>query len=181
MYVKDIKPPWAEHPTRRAIALLRERYADDDELLSAFTMLTPVACGYGETAEAMAGADELVRRTQARYGNGNDNLNVDEANLNRGQLLMRSGRPAEGLAAMQQALVGFQRHVGEKNPDVVIAHLLLATAYLTLGRAEESQREFDLGRSAIERDHADDKRLAGELEGIRIDLDKIRAGKALHC
>ena len=53
--------------------------------------------------------------------------------------------------------------------------------YLTLGRADESQREFDLGRGAIERDHADDKRLAGELEGIRIDLDKIRAGKALHC
>ena len=179
MYVKDIKPPWAEHPTRRAIALLRERYADDDELLSAFTMLTPVACGYGETAEAMAGADEQVRRTQARYGN--DNLYVDEANLSRGQLLVRGGRPVEGLAAMQQALVGFQRHVGEKNPDVVIAHLLLATAYLTLGRAEEWQREFDLGRSAIERDHADDKRLAGELEGIRIDLGKIRAGKALHC
>ena len=64
MYMKDIKPPWAEHPTRRAIALLRERYANDDELLSAFTMLTPVACGYGETAEAMAGADELVRRTR---------------------------------------------------------------------------------------------------------------------
>ena len=67
-------------------------------------------------------------------------------------------------------------------PDAcIMPSLVLATAYLTLGRTEESQREFDLGRSAIERDHADDKRLAGELEGIRIDLDKIRAGKALHC
>ncbi len=179
MYSKEIKPPWDEHPLLRAIALLRDRYADNDELLSAYAMLTPIACSYGKAAEAMQGADELLRYTQLRHGD--DNLYVDEARLNRGQLLIREGRPADGLAALQQALLGLQRHVGEKNPDVVVAHFMLSTAYLSLGRADESQREFDLGLHAIERDHSDDKRLGAELASFRADLDKIRTGKGLHC
>jgi tetratricopeptide (TPR) repeat protein len=177
--VTGARPPWADHPLRRATALLRTHYSDDDELLAALAMLPGVACRYGESEEAMAAAEELYRRTLARYGA--DNLYVDEANMTRGQLLLKGGHAVEALPALQQALEGMRRHVGEKSPNVVVAHLDVAEALLALGRADDSQREFETARSAIERDHADDKRLPKVLDDARTSLERIRAGHPPTC
>jgi serine/threonine-protein kinase len=103
--VRGERPPWTAYPLQRAVKLLRARYAGEDELLVALSMVPSVACRYGQTAEAMAAADELYRRTVARRGP--DNLYVDEANLARGQLLALGGKPQDALVALQQALAGF--------------------------------------------------------------------------
>jgi len=179
MFVKGVKPPWAEHPFRQAVVLLRERYPGEEELVSTLATLPAIACSYGLADEAIAAADELRHRSVALFGD--DNLHVDQANLARGQLMVRTGRPAEAVASMQLALAGFARHLGESSPDTVQARLQLAKAYLALGRADDSQREFDAGRAAIERDHADDKQMAENLAEVRADLDKIRRGKGLSC
>ena len=173
------RPPWAEHPLRLAIELLRARYADDDELLSALASLSSVACSYGEAGEAMAAAEELHRRTLVRYGD--DNLFVDEGDEMRGQLMALNGRAAESLPVLERALEGFRRHVGEKSPNTVQAHIGLARAYQAAGRADDSQRAYEAARQAIERDHAGDKRLAQQIASTRADIDKLRAGQTLSC
>jgi tetratricopeptide (TPR) repeat protein len=177
--ITQARPPWAEHPLRLAIELLRARYADDDELLSALASLPSLACDYGEAGEAMAGADELHRRTLARYGD--DNLFVDEADEMRGQLMALNGRAADALPVLERALEGFRRHVGAKSPNLVQAQLGLATAYQAAGRADASQRAYEAARQAIEHDHADDKRLAQQIASTREDIDKLRSGQTLRC
>ena len=174
-----VKPPWHEHPLRRAAELLRTRYPDDDELLAALATLPSVACRYGEPEEAMAGAEELHRRTLARYGA--DNLYVDEANQLRGDLLVLGGRPVDAIPALEQALAGYRTHVGEKSPNVVVAQMVLAKAYLAAGRGDDSQRVFESAQQAIARDHAGDKRLAAVSASVKEDFGQIRAGKTLHC
>ena len=177
--ITEAKPPWAEHPLRLAVELLRTRYADDDELLSALASLPSLACHYGEADEAMAAAEELHRRTLARYGD--DNLFVDEADEMRGQLMALNGRAPEALPVLERALEGFRRHVGAKSPNMVQAQLGLATAYQAAGRAGASQRAYEAARQAIEHDHADDKRLAQQIAGTREDIDKLRSGQTLRC
>ena len=179
LFVKGVQPPWAEHPMRRAVALMRERYADGDTLVSALATLPALACSYGLAAEAIEAAEELHRRSLAIYGD--DNFHIDQANLARAQLLTRSGRAAEALAPMQLAVAGFERHFGAANADAVQAHLQLAKVYLALGRNDDSQREFEVGRRAVERDHADDKQMAENLAAVRADLDKMRRGESLSC
>ena len=175
----DAKPPWVDHPLRLAIALLRERYPDDDELLSALASLPAMACGYGEAAEAMAGADELYHRTLVRYGD--DNLFVDEANEMRGQLLVLGGRPVDAVPALEQALAGFRRHVGEKSPNVVVAQGALAKGYMAAGRTAEAERAFVAAQQSMERHHAGDKRVAAQIADFADELARIRAGKSRHC
>ena len=177
--VTQAKPPWAEHPLRLSIELLRSRHADDDELLSALASLPALACHYGEAVEAMAAADELHRLTLARYGD--DNLFVDEAGEMRGQLMALNDRAAEALPVLERALEGFRRHVGEKSPNIVQAQLGLAAAYQAAGQADASQRAYEAARQSIERDHADDKRLAQQIASTREDIDKLRAGQTLRC
>jgi tetratricopeptide (TPR) repeat protein len=177
--LSDARPPLAQHPLVRAVELLRARHADNDELLVALMMLPAVTCRYGEPELAMSAAEELYQRTLARYGP--DTLYADGANLTRGQLLAMGGRAADALPALQQALEGMRRHVGDKSPNVILIRFDLAEAYLRLGRADESQRELDLGREALQRDHPGDQRLAQVLENAQSHLATIRAGKPLSC
>jgi serine/threonine-protein kinase len=174
-----VKPAWAEHPIRRATELLRARYAGDDELLSALAMLPGIACSYGQTQEALAGADELYTRTLARYGG--DNLYVDEANMIRGQLMLLGDRAADAVAPMEQALAGFRRHVGDKSPNVAVAEADLAKAYLAAGRGDDSRRIWAVAEQTVRADHADDRRLAVILAEANAELDDIRSGKPHHC
>jgi eukaryotic-like serine/threonine-protein kinase len=175
----DGTPPWAEHPLRRAAELLRKHHPDDDELLATLAMLPGVACSYGLSHEAMAGVEELQRRTLARYGD--DNLYIDEANELRAQLLSLSGRYAEAVPVQLQALAGFRRHVGEKSPNTVLGQLELAEAYLGSGQADASQSAYAAALAAIERDHPDNKRLAEQSAATRDKLEKMRAGTAPRC
>ena len=175
----DVEPPWAEHPLRRATELLRARYPDDDELLAALATLPSVACQNGQTSEALAAVEELQRRTLKRYGD--DNLYVDEANLMRGRLLVRSGHFPEAVPMFQQALQGFRRHVGEKSPNTVLAQLDLAQAYQGSGQPEQAQRAFAAAEQAIASDHSDEKRLKAQADHTRARLEDLRKGKQFHC
>ncbi len=132
--------------------MLRERYAGDDELLEALVSLPSEACRYGKADEAIASADELYRRTVARYGS--DNFVVDTASLLHGQLLLAGGRAADAVPALEQALAGFRRHVGEKNQNTVLAQLDLSEAYWAAGRKDDSARSFASAEQAAARDHA---------------------------
>ena len=172
------KPPWHQHPLRRAAELLRERYPDDGELLATLVSLPSEACRYGETGEAIASADELYRRTLARYGA--DNLFVDTAILLRGQLLLAGEHAGDAVPVLRQALEGFRRHVGEKNQNTLLAQLELSEAYWLVGRADESQRAFAAVEQAMARDHVGDKWVERMVAKTRQNLAKLQAGEALH-
>jgi len=172
------KPPWHQHPLRRAAELLRKRYPEDGELLATLVNLPSEACRYGETAEALADAEELYRRTVTRYGT--DNLFVDVANLLRGQLLSAGGHAADALPVQQQALAGFRRHVGETNQNTLLVQLDMAETYWMTGQTDESQRTFAAVEQAMKRDHADDKWVAKMVAKTHANLVKLRSGEALH-
>ena len=172
------RPPWQEHPLRRAAELLRERYPDDDELLATLVSLPSEACRYGQIGEANASADELLRRTLVRYGN--DNLFVDTAVLLRGQLMLAGERPGDAEPVLRQALEGFRRHVGEKNQNTLLAQLDLSEAYWVAGRASESQGAFAAVEQAMARDHAGDKMVERMVATTRRNLAKLQAGEVLR-
>ena len=172
------RPPWQGHPLRRAAELLRERYPDDGELLATLVSLPSEACRYGQIGEANASADELLRRTLARYGD--DNLFVDTARLLRGQLMLAGGRAGDAEPVLQQALEGYRRHVGEKNQNTLLAQLELSEAYWLAGRASESQRAFAAVEQAMARDHAGDKWVERMVTKTRGNLAKLQAGEVLR-
>ena len=176
--ISGAKPPWREHPLRRAAELLRARYPADAELLATLVSLPSEACRYGETGEAIASADELHRRTLARYGA--DNLFVDTATLLHGQLLLTGEHVGDAVPVLQQALAGFRRHVGEKNQNTLLAQLDLSEAFWMVGRLDESQRMVEAVEQAMARDHAGDKHVARMVKTTRERLAKLQAGEALH-
>ena len=173
------KAPWPDHPLRRAVRLLRERYPDDDYLLEALMAMPGLACKAGYADEAVAAADELQQRALARYGA--DNLFTAEAMQTRGNLLMLSGRPAEAIALMQQAIVGFRKFVGEASPDVIIASLGLAQAHFTIGETEQAQRLFESAQAMTLRDHPGDARLKRRLTTYTATIEKIKGGMHPQC
>ena len=177
--VSQARPPWPEHPLRRAAALLRERYPDDDELLGTLVNLPAEACRYGEPTEALASADELARRTVARYGT--DNVFVDTAILLHGQLLVTRERAAEAIPLLEQALTGFARHLGEANENVLLARLDLSEAYWMVGRAADSQHMVAAAELSMARDHAGDERVAANVAVNRKNLAKRKAGSTPHA
>ena len=172
------RPPWHEHPLRRAAELLRARHPDDGELLATLVSLPAEACRYGQTGEALASADELYRLTLARYGS--DNLFVDTARLLRGQLLLTREQAADAVPVLQQALEGYRRHVGEKNQNTLLVQLELAEAYALLERAGDSQRVFAAVEQAMARDFAGDKWVERMVLKTRQNLAKLQAGETLH-
>ncbi len=173
------QPPWPTHPVRRAADLLRERYPDEEETLWALREVARAACSYGKPEEARLAADEMLRRTLAQKGA--DNLFVDEANWLLGSLLLKGGNSDEAIPLLERSVAGFIRHVGEKNPNVIVARLNLAEGYLTSGRADDSQRAFEAARQAILRDHAGDKRLDRQIANTEKELADIGKGKHLRC
>jgi len=174
-----LKAPWPDHPLRRAVQLLRDRYADDDNLLEALMALPGLACKAGYADEAMAGADELQRRAIARYGP--DNLFTAEATQTRGNLLMLSGRPAEAIPLMRQAIAGFRKFVGDSSPDVIIAELGLAQSHFSAGQPAEAQRLFEAAQASVQRDHPGDARLTKRLATYTATIEKIKAGTRMTC
>ena len=177
--VTQARPPWPQHPLRQAAGLLRERYPDDDELLGTLVNLPAEACRYGEPAEALASADELARRTVARYGT--DNVFVDTAILLHGQLLVARERAAEAIPLLEQALAGFSRHLGETNENVLLSQLDLSEAYWMVGRADDSQRMAAAAELSMARDHAGDERVATNVAVNRRNLAKRKAGDTPHA
>jgi tetratricopeptide (TPR) repeat protein len=175
----DEKVSWPEHPRRRAVVLLRTKYSGDDELLAALATLPGAACRAGQPDEGMAAADELLARTIARHGR--DNLYVDQANFNLGQLLIRSGRAAEAQQALQAAVAGDMRHVGERSPDVVVARLELSDAYLVNGQPDEARAERQRAEDLASKYHAGDKRVAMLLQNGTERQARIRDGHPPHC
>ncbi len=172
-------PPWPLHPLQRAVALLRERYPDKEDILPALRELASAACSYGKADEARTLAEEMLRRTLAMKGD--DNLFVDEANWLLGGLNLKAGQPTESVVHFERALAGFTRHVGEQNPDAVVTHFGLAQAYLASGRADDSRRILEEAREQMRRDHAGDKRLERLLDNAEQQLAKIANGERPRC
>ncbi len=173
------KAPWPDHPLRRAVRLMRERYADDDNLLEALMGVPGLACRAGYVDEALAAADELQRRAIARYGA--DNLFTVEATQTRGNLLMLAGRADEAIPLMERAIVGFAKFTGADSHDVLAAQLGLAQANFIAGRVDETERLFKQVAEKAKRLHPDDARLAQRMAGYQASIAKIRAGNRPHC
>jgi len=179
LQLNDPQAPWPDHPLRRAVRLMRERYADDDNLLEALMGVPGLACRAGYVDEAMAAADELQRGALARYGA--DNLFTVEATQTRGNLLMLAGRADEAIPPMERAIAGFGKFTGKDSHDVIAAELGLAQAHFTVGHSDEAQRLFDAAAATIERDHPGDARLARRLVSYKANTEKIRGGDRPHC
>jgi eukaryotic-like serine/threonine-protein kinase len=175
----DARPPWPSHPLRRAVDLLRERYSDKEEILPALVELASAACSYGKPEEARSLAEEMLRRTVALKGD--DNLFADEARWLLGGLTLKAGNAVDAVAQFERAVAGFTKHVGEKNPNVVVARFGLAQAYLASGRADDSHRAIEAAREQVRRDHAGDKRLERLLANADQQLAKIAKGEPTRC
>jgi tetratricopeptide (TPR) repeat protein len=172
------KPPWALHPLRLSVALMRERYADEDELLLALVSLPAEACRFGHVEEAISAADELERRTHKRYGT--DNIYADTARLLHGQMLLAEGQLAQAVPLLQAAQEGYRRHLGEKNQNVLLSQLELVEVYWRLGQKSESQQLLTAAEQAAARDHAGEPMVARMLKSTQADIAKLQAGQTLH-
>jgi serine/threonine-protein kinase len=176
--VTEHEVPWSEHPLRRAIGLLRERYAGEDDLLAALTDLPTVACRYGYADEAMAGADELYQRTITRYGK--DNLFVTEAIAQKARVMQMTDRAREAVPLYEEALAGLHKDVGEDSPNIVAVLSHLAESYEASGRTEDSQRTLAEALATGDR-HPGNAHVAAILAKARITIEQIRAGHPPHC
>ena len=172
------KPEWHQHPLRRSVELLRARYADEDDLIEALVTLPSEACAFGQVDEAMSSADELYRRTVARYGD--DNAFVDTANLIHGQLLTAVGKAEAAIAPLRKAEDGYRRHFGDKNQNVLLAQLDLATAYWMTNRKDDSQAIFAAAEQAAARDHPGEKQVETMVDATRKDLTNLEGGHGYH-
>ena len=94
---------------------------------------------------------------------------------------MLSGRPAEAIPLMRQAIVGFRKFVGESSPDVIIAELGLAQSYFSAGQPAEAQRLFEAAQASVQRDHPADARLTQRLATYTATIEKIKAGTRMKC
>jgi serine/threonine-protein kinase len=172
------RPEWKQHPLRRSVELLRARYPDEDELIEALVTLPSEACAYGLVDEAISSADELYRRTVVRYGD--DNAFVDTANLIHGQLLSAGGQAEAAIPLLRKAEEGYRRHLGDKNQNVLLAQLDLATAYWMTNRKDDSRAILDVAAQAAARDHAGEKQVDAMVKATRKELDKLEGGQGYH-
>ena len=170
--------PWPDHPLRRAVQLMRQRYPDDDNLLEALMGVPGLACRAGYVDEATAAADELQRRALARYGP--DTLFTAEALVARGNLLMLAGRSDEAIPLLEQAAAGYAKFTGE-GTDVIAVEITLAQAHFGAGHFDTAERIVDGAAARIARDHPDDARLAARVARYRANTAQIRAGNRPHC
>jgi hypothetical protein len=177
--LSDEPHPWATHPLRLAVDLLRARYPDEDDLLAALATLPMTACREGEPEAGLAAAEELFTRTVARHGS--DNLYVDEAHLTRAQLYIRGGRAAQAQQALELSLAGQLRHVGERSPNIVLVHLELAEAHLLQGHEDAARRDHQAAMDIIAKYHAGNKRVTALLENSASKQAGIRAGNPPRC
>lgn len=172
------RPDWNKHPLRQSVELLRARYPDEDELIEALVTLPSEACAFGHVDEAISSADELYRRSVARYGD--DNAFVDTANLIHGQLLTAGGQAEAAIAPLRMAEEGYRRHLGDKNQNVLLAQLDLATAYWMTNRKDDSRAILDVAAQAAARDHAGEKQVETMVNATRKDLAKLADGQGYH-
>jgi eukaryotic-like serine/threonine-protein kinase len=179
LQLNDPKAPWPNHPLRRAVQLMHERYPDDDDLLETLMSVPGLACRAGYADEALAAADELQRRALAKYGA--DNLFTAEATASRGNLLMLAGRPDEAIPLMERAIVGFGKFAGQDSPDVIAATLTLAQAQFAAGHTAEASRLFDAAAATIQHNYPNDERLANRLVTYKTNAEKFEAGYRPHC
>lgn len=170
--------PWASHPLRQAVELLRSRYESDDELLAALAQMPALACEYGQPDEGLKDANELYERTMARYGR--DNIYITEANLMRANLLQMNDRAADAVPILEEVLPQMRKYVGEQNPNVVAVMAHLAVAYRATGRAADSERTLAAARSIADRD-PDNGHIARILKRADQRIAALRAGQTLRC
>ena len=172
------RTPWPDHPLRRAVQLMRDRYPDDDYLLEALMGVPGLACRAGYVDEATAAADELQRRALARYGP--DTLFTAEAMSARGNLLMLAGRSEEAIPLLESAAAGYLKSTGGGN-DVIAIQITLAQAHFAAGHLDTAQRMVDAAAARIARDHPGDPRLAARVRTYQAFTEKIRSGERPHC
>jgi len=170
--------PWASHPLRQAVELLRDRYSTDDELLAALTQLPGVACHYGHPDEAMRDADELYERTTARYGK--DNIYFTEAAVLRANLLQMTNRSNEAVPLLEQALPNMRKYVGKESPNVVAVLTHLAEAYQATGRTPQSEQALTAAQQIADHDPGNGH-MTDLLRKAHERIDALKAGRTLRC
>lgn len=170
---------WPDHPLRRALALMHQHFADEDEFMEVLVGVPGLACRAGYVDEALAAADELQQRALAKYGI--DNIFTAAAMQTRGNLLMLMGRPEEGIPLMQKAIAGFAKFAGKNSPDVIAATLGLAQAQFAAGHSAEAAGLYEGAAALVQREHPGDAQLAGRLARYRTNTQRIQAGDRPHC
>ncbi len=140
-------PRFESSPILKAVALLRSRYPDEDDLENALAIYTVLAGRTGHFAEAEAAAEEMRERAVARYGE--DSTYVANADLTLSTALLRSHHFAKSLERASDARDRLIKFEGYEHPDVVLAEDNVLNALIGLGRHVEARTEFARFRAAL--------------------------------
>lgn len=158
-----------------ACAILRQRFADSDELLVALIQLIQVELGQADAAAAQALIDELRSRTRARFGS--DHLYLTQADFLEARLLAKQGQPEQALQRLRDTRGRLEHFGGPQHADMLIALTEEIPILLTmnrLGEAEAVWLEAERDRLAY---HAGNPAFASLLQGLRERLDEATTAR----
>ena len=169
-YMVEDHPVYAGSPLIKAVALLRSRYADTDELLSALSQLAALAIADGQYAETQAALDEMRQRATTRYGSYNmysTLADFHEANLN-----LKRGDAENAYAIASRGVEAVRQFQGEHHHDVLMFQRLRIMALMKAQRVQEARllwAEADLQR---QQDWPDDEGLRAVFAGLAEQLQE---------
>ncbi|HET9032029.1 MAG TPA: serine/threonine-protein kinase [Dokdonella sp.] len=156
-YVVEDHPVYEGNPLIASVALLRNHYAENDELLSTLYQLTMLAMADHKYAPAQNAIDEMRLRAKARYGGHNMYSTIadfSEANLN-----LRSGSPDKAYEIGTRGIEDVRHFEGEHHHDVLQFQNLRILALLKGNRLDEARAIWKEADAQRQRDWPDDEEL----------------------
>lgn len=165
----------AQRDLAAACAILRQHYADSDELLVALIQLIQVELGQADAAPAQALIDELRTRTRARFGA--EHLYLTQADFLEARLLIKQGQPEQALQRLRDTRRRLEHFGGPQHADVLVAQIEETALLLRMGRTGEAETVWQGAEHDRLAYHADNPEFASRLQGLRERLDEATTAR----
>lgn len=162
----------------RAVALLRERYPDSDDRITAqFALFQALPLDH-DPVQSRALIEDMRAAVRAKYGD--DHYYGVQADIAEAHLQVRQGEFEAGLAGLRRAVPRLQHFVGTWHRDVLVLRYQELDALLASGRTDEAWarlRRFDAQRA----EHAPDQDLAEAYRAMGEEIEARRRGPGANA